>query len=55
MSKQLQPSEKIVESLLKLKEELWKHFGNDQGGTGAEIAMKINSCLYTSYPVVKDK
>ena len=49
MSKQLQNPEKIVESLIHLKDELWDR-RNEQGIS--EIIYKINSCLYKEYPIV---
>ena len=43
---------KLVDSLLKLRDELWERHDNDTAGhynnVLAEIAMKINSCLKRS-------
>ena len=43
MSKQLQSLDQIVESLIKLREEMFASGKN-------EIGFKINSCLYSQYP-----
>lgn len=48
MSKQIQPVEQIVQSLINLREELVA-----RGAT--EIAFKINSCLYSEYPHANHK
>lgn len=48
--KTLQPSEKVVESLLKLRDELWsKRKDLDHGARN--VVFKINSCLYAKYPI----
>jgi len=44
--KVLQPNDKIVESLLRLKGELWEK----QDDQLREVFFKINSCLYSEYP-----
>lgn len=50
MTPTLQPDHVIVQSLLALKRELeTQYLGTN--GPGAEIAMKINSCLYDRYPI----
>lgn len=51
MSKTLQQSNKIVQSLMELKEELYKRTSYDP--TVREIVFKINSCLFDQYPVHK--
>lgn len=43
MSKPLQPTEKIVQSLINLRDEMVA-LGH------SEIAFKINSCLFSEYP-----
>lgn len=45
----LQPSDEVVASLIRLRDELWS---KRLTATQAEdtIAMKINSCLYGRYP-----
>ena len=43
MSKQIQSPEKMVESLLNLRNELVRR-------GYSEIAFKINSCLFSEYP-----
>jgi len=47
VEKKLQEPAKIVESLQQLSKELWLKRGDPKVD---EIAMKINSCLYDSYP-----
>jgi hypothetical protein len=44
----LQPSEKVLESLLALKQELIE---SDPSGTRLEMLWKINSCLFGKYPI----
>jgi hypothetical protein len=46
-TKTLQPDNKIVKSLLNLRDELYLR-SND--ASSAEIFFKINSCLYKEYP-----
>ena len=49
MTKNLQRADAIVDSLLELKEELWKLSQYDE--TARMILFKINSCLFSEYPV----
>lgn len=49
MSKTLQQSDKIVQSLMELKEELSERMSYDHNVR--EIVFKINSCLFDQYPV----
>ena len=51
MSKQLQQSNKIVQSLMELRDELAERTSYDH--TVREIVFKINSCLFDQYPVHK--
>ena len=53
MKKELQNSDKIVESLQNLRDELWKQ--QDQSAIAREVFFKINSCLFDSYPVERQK
>ena len=45
-TKPVQPAEKVVESLMNLREEL---LGQDDLKS-REIVFKINSCLFSEYP-----
>jgi hypothetical protein len=49
MKKELQNSDKVVESLQNLRDELWDR--QDQSTIAREIFFKINSCLFGSYPI----
>lgn len=48
MTKEIQNGNKVVKSLLALKDELEN---NHRGGEIREILFKINSCLYSEYPI----
>lgn len=50
-SKALQPADKVVESLLRLRDELYKR---PDDAIANEIFFKINSCLYGEYPHRKE-
>lgn len=50
MSKTLQSPERIVQSLLALRDEIAPGLLG-KSGQAATILMKINSCLYSEYPV----
>lgn len=43
-----QQNEKIVQSLLNLKEELWERSKTDD--SAKEWLWKVNSCLFREYP-----
>ena len=47
--KQLQPTNRIVQSLMHLKDELWEQAEFD--ATARMIVFKLNSCLHGTYPV----
>jgi hypothetical protein len=50
-TKTLQPHNKVVKSLLNLRDELYLR-SND--ASSDEIFFKINSCLYKEYPHIGD-
>jgi hypothetical protein len=49
-SKVLQPSDTIVTSLIELRDELSEKYRTTLGVSLDEVVMKINSCLYRTYP-----
>lgn len=49
MTKQLQPADKVVSSLMALKAELEAQ--RETNTKAWEILLKINSCLYSTYPI----